>query len=192
MAPTEDTFARLVSLAVHDLRTPLATVSGFARTLQRTKLGDPVDGYVEIMVAASAQLAELLDGVGLVSRIEAGRWEPNVQEVDSLELVRAALADVVGASVDGDGAPVRVDRDAAETAVRSLAVCALRHGALKEISVGVRGAELGISPVTEGAAPVVLGEQARDLGALIAGRILAALGGGRELAGDRLVVRLPA
>src|SRR5918994_2169726 len=70
MAPTEDTFARLVSLAVHDLRTPLATVSGFARTLQRTSLGDPTDAYVEMMVAACAQLAELLEEVGLVARIE--------------------------------------------------------------------------------------------------------------------------
>ena len=33
---TEDSeFARLVSLACHDLRTPLATVNGFARTLTR-------------------------------------------------------------------------------------------------------------------------------------------------------------
>jgi signal transduction histidine kinase len=191
MASSEDTFARLVSLAVHDLRTPLATVSGFARTLQRTSLGDPTDRYVEMMVAASSQLAELLDEVGLVSRIESGRWEPNVQEVDSLELAREALADLEGARVEGEGATVRVDRDAAAMSLRQLATCALRHGGLDELNVTAAGRELTIAPITEGAAPIVLGEQARDLGALIAGLILPALGGSRELDGDRLVVRLP-
>ena len=166
-------------------------MSGFARTLQRTPLGDPTDRYVEMMVAASNQLADLLDEVGLVSRIESGRWEPNVQEVNSLELAREALADVEGARVEGEGATVGVDRDAAAMSLRQLATCALRHGGLDEVDVTVAARELTIAPITEGAAPIVLGEQPRDLGALIAGRILLALGGSRELDGDRLVVRLP-
>ena len=192
MASTEDTFAKLVSLAVHDLRTPLATVSGFARTLQRTPLGDPADKYVEMMVAASNQLAELLEDIGLVARIESGRWEPNVQEVDSLELARTAAGAVEGANAEGSGAPVRVDRDAAETALRQLARCALRHGGLKELDVKVTGAEITIAPITEAAAPILLGTEARDLGALIALRIVRALGGTVELDGGRLLVRLPA
>ena len=114
-----------------------------------------------------------------------------MQEVDSLELAREALGDVEGARADGEGATgprrPRRGRDVA----RQLATCALRHGGLDEVIVSVAGAELTIAPITEGAAPIVLGEQARDLGALIAGRILPALGGSRELDGDRLVVRLP-
>jgi signal transduction histidine kinase len=192
MAPTEDTFARLVSLAVHDLRTPLATVSGFARTLERTSLGDPEDKYVQMMVAASNQLAELLEEVALVARIESGRWEPNVQEVDSLELARDAAGAVEGAHVEGSGAPIRVDREAAETALRQLARCALRHGGLKQLDVAVAGPEIAIAPITEGAAPILLGREARDLGALIALRVVRALGGTVALDGDRLLVRLPA
>jgi signal transduction histidine kinase len=192
MAATEDTFARLVSLAVHDLRTPLATVSGFARTLQRTSLGDPTDKYVEMMVAASDQLAELLEELGLVARIEGGRWEPNVQVVDSLELAAAAASSVEGVRVDGSGMTVRVDRDAAETALRLLARCAIRHGGLKELDVTVKGAEIEIGPVTEGAAPILLGREARDLGALVALRVVRALDGSVELEADRLLVRLPA
>ena len=192
MASTEDTFARLVSLAVHDLRTPLATVSGFARTLQRTSLGDPEDKYVEMMVAASNQLAELLEDVGLVARIESGRWEPNVQEVDSLDLARNAADAVEGARAHGSGVPVRVDRDAAEMALRQLARCALRHGGLQELDVTVAGEEIAIAPITEAAAPILLAQQARDLGALIARRIVDAVGGSIELEGDRLLVRLPA
>jgi len=192
MVPTEDTFARLVSLAVHDLRTPLATVSGFARTLQRTPLGDTEDKYVEMMVAASNQLAELLEDIGLVARIESGRWEPNVQEVDSLELARSAAAAVEGTHAEGNGTTVRVDRDGAETALRQLARCALRHGGLQELDVQVAGAEIAIAPITDAAAPILLGQEARDLGALIALRIVRALGGSVELDGGRLLVRLPA
>ena len=159
--------------------------------MQRTSLGDPTDRYVEMMVAASNQLADLLDDVGLVSRIEADRWEPNVQDVDSLELAREALGEVEGVRADGEGATVRVDREAAAMALRQLATCALRHGGLDEVVVSVAGAELTIQPITADAGPIVLGDEPRDLGAMIAASILPALGGGRELDGDRLVVRLP-
>ena len=191
MTASEDTFARLVSLAVHDLRTPLATVSGFARTLQRTSLGDPTDRYIEMMVAASAQLADLLEEVGLVARIEGDRWEPNVQELDSHELATAAADRVGVADVDGSGATVRVDRDAAELALYQLARCAQRHGGLERVTLHVEGAQIVIAPITDDAKPVILREQARDLGALVAARIIAAAGGTLELEGDRLLVRLP-
>ena len=166
-------------------------MSGFARTLQRTPLGDPADKYVQMMVAASNQLAELLEEVALVARIESGRWEPNVQAVDSLELAQSAAGAVEGVRADGSGATVRVDRDAAETALRLLARCAMRHGGLKELDVAVSGTEIAITPVTEGAAPILLGQEARDLGALIALRVVRALDGSVELEADRLLVRLP-
>jgi signal transduction histidine kinase len=191
MASTEDTFARLVSLAVHDLRTPLATVSGFARTLQRTSLGDPADTYVSMMVAAGAQLAELLEELGLAARIEGGRWEPNVQDVDTRELAEAAAGRLAQASVGGQGERVRVDRDAAELALYQLARCAQRHGGLDTIELAADGPAVAIAPVVAGAAPIVLREQARDLGALIAARVVDALGGGLELEGERLLVRFP-
>ena len=191
MAASEDTFARLVSLAVHDLRTPLATVSGFARTLQRTSLGDPADKYVEMMVAACGQLAELLEEVGLVARIEGDRWEPNVQEVDAREIADAAAERLGSADVEGSGGTTNLDRDAAELAVYQLARCALRHGGLERIDLHVDGTEIAIEPITDDARPVVLREQARDLGALIAARVVAAVGGTLELEGDRLLIRLP-
>ena len=91
---TNDTsFARLVSLACHDLRTPLATVHGFAKTLTRGDgLSPPADRYVEMIVAAAAQIAELLDELSLAARIESGRYEPGLREADTLELARNAAA----------------------------------------------------------------------------------------------------
>ena len=144
------------------------------------------------MAAAGAQLAELLDELGLVARIEGDRWEPNTQDADSLELADAAARRLEAADVAGEGATVTVDREAATLALYQLARCTLRHGGLERVTLRVDGGEIAIGPVTEEARPVVMREQARDLGALIAARVVAALGGALDLDGDRLLVRLPA
>lgn len=187
-------FPRLVSLAAHDLRTPLATVSGFAKTLARLgELRDPADRYVEMIEAASEQLAELLDELGLAARIEAGLYSPTLREVDTAEL-GAVAAERLGADrvrTGGTGTLVLIDPEATERAISALARCALRHGGLDEVEVSAAGPELRIRPITPSAAPVVLGEDLRDLGAAVAGRLIRALGGSLELEGETLLVRLP-
>src|SRR5438094_7461703 len=91
--PNDTSFARLVSLACHDVRTPLATVHGFVKTLERTvELDPPADRYVEMIEAASRQMAELLDELSLAARIESGRYEPVLRETDTLTLARGAQA----------------------------------------------------------------------------------------------------
>src|ERR687897_671592 len=190
MAASEDTFARLVSLAVHDLRTPLATISGFARTLQRADLAEPNDRYLDIMVAASDQLAELLEDLGLAARIESDRWEPNVQEADTAELAHAA-SEGLAAEVEGNGVVVRVDRDAAERSLHLLARCAIRHGGVERVTFSLDGPAIAIDPVSPAAAPVLTRETLRDLGAAVGARAIEALGGSVELEDARLVVRLP-
>jgi hypothetical protein len=67
----------------------------------------------------------------------------------------------------------------------------LRHGGLDEVTLHVDGAKLALSPVTASSAPVVLGEELRDLGAAVAVRVVRALGGSVELEGDTLTVTLP-
>ena len=181
-----------MSLAVHDLRTPLATISGFARTIERAELPDPIDRYVQMMVTAGDQLAELLEDVGLAARIESGRWEPNVQDVDTHELAAAAAAQVEKSDADGDGAPVRVDRDAATTALRQLARCALRHGGVERVTLSAGPGTVAIAPIAPAAVPILQREEPKDLGAMIAARVVDALGGSVEIDGGRLLVRLPA
>ena len=87
-------FARLVSLACHDLRSPLATVHGFAKTLSRLEDLEPekVRRNVELISSASDELVDLLDLLALAARIEDGRYEPVLREADSLDLARAAAA----------------------------------------------------------------------------------------------------
>ena len=74
---TEERFPRVVSLACHDLRTPLATIFGFARTLTRTEVLDERSArFVGMIESASEQMTELLDQLGVAARIEAGRYDP--------------------------------------------------------------------------------------------------------------------
>jgi signal transduction histidine kinase len=187
-------FARLVSLAAHDLRTPLATVSGFAKTLLRSdELEEPATRYISMIEAASAQMVELLDELGVAARIEDGRYEPGLREQDTRALAEGA-AEELGRDrvhVSGAGAKVNVDPAATQRAVTALAQCALRHGGLESVAFVVAGPTLELSPITPASAPVVLGDDIRDLGAAVAGRLIGALGGSVELEGETLHILLP-
>jgi signal transduction histidine kinase len=192
-ATEENDFARLVMLACHDLRTPLATVLGFTQTLARLEqLEDPATRYLEMIGAASGQIGELIDELSLGARIEAGRYEPVRGQLDTLELVRGAAAYLGEDRVEagGEGARVEVDAEATRRAVAALARCALRHGGLEQVRLTARGAELELVPATAAAAPVLLGEDLRDLGAAIAVRLLQAQGGSLVLDGETMNIRL--
>jgi signal transduction histidine kinase len=190
----DTSFARLVSLACHDVRTPLATVHGFTTTLARTtELAPPADRYVEMIDAASRQIAELLDELSLVARIEGGRYDPLLRESDTLALAEGA-AERLGTDrvrVSGEGAPVAIDLEAVDRGVSALVQATLRHGGLDEVDVVVRGKEIDVTPVTESSAPVVLGQELRDLGAAVAVRVIERLGGSVDVRGQTLTVRLP-
>jgi len=177
-------FPSLVSLACHDLRTPLATVQGFAKTLLRLEDldGEKAARYLSLIDAAADELVELLDLVSLAARIEDGRYDPVLREVDSLELAPEGAT--------GTGATVTVDPDAVATALGSLARAAARHGGV-DVSTSVDGPRILIEPVVAEAAPVVLGEEQKDLGAAVAVRVLRVLGAEVTLSGERLTVTLP-
>jgi signal transduction histidine kinase len=190
----DTSFARLVSLAAHDLRTPLATIHGFAQTLVRMgDLGEPKDRYVGMIAAAARQLAELLDELSLAAQIEGDRYEPNIQPTDTLELARNAR-EALGEDrvrVAGDGGEVHVDADATPRGIAALVQAALRHGGLDEVECRAEGSQLRIAPVTPSAGDVLLGNDLRDLGAAVAVRLVDALGGSVEREGDAVVVQLP-
>ena len=190
---SDDTyFARLVSLGCHDVRTPLATVHGFAKTLERTvSLEQPADRYVQMISEASTQMAELLDELSLAARIEAGRYEPVLRDTDTFELAQGAQtrlgADLVHLS--GEGAAVSTDLENVGRGVAALVQSVLRHGGNAAVTVVVRGAEIDVSPVTPASRPVVLGEDLRDLGAAVAVRVIGQLGGDVAVDGDTLTIR---
>jgi signal transduction histidine kinase len=189
-----DSFSRFVSLACHDLRTPLATISGFAHTLDgMDEIGDPAARYIGIMRSAGEQMGELLDALGLVARIEGGRYEPALIEADSLELAEAAAAKLgERASATGSGGRVRVDLEPIQSGLAALALCAVRHGGLEHVDLTAADSTVEIAPIPAAAAPIVLAEDLKDLGAAAARSVTEAIGGSVALEGERLLVRLPA
>ena len=154
-APMPDrSVPRLVSLACHDLRTPLATVYGFARTLTRTgELDERSARFVGMIEEAAEQMTELLDELGRprASRAAAGSRCPG--EVDTLELAARGRRRIV---VEGDGEPIETDADAV---ARCAAVAGGRgdppRAASSRLTWQRRGRQLALSPVTADAAPVV-------------------------------------
>jgi signal transduction histidine kinase len=189
----DTSFARLVSLACHDVRTPLATVHGFAKTLERTaELQPPADRYVDMIEQASAQMAELLDELALAARIESDRYEPVLREVDTLTLAQEAQKRLGEdrVRVSGEGASVSTDVDAVGRGVSALIQAALRHGGLDEVGVSVRGPVIEVEPVTESSSRVVLGQELRDLGAAVAVRLIERLGGRVAVDGGVLTITL--
>ena len=137
-------FAELVSVACHDILTPLATVYGFARTLEQLPLEAPAPRYLEMIGAASAQIDDLVDQLRLVARIESGKYDPTLVERDSLELAQAAAERLEEGrlNVAGRGAPVLVDPEPAARALSQLARAAARFGGHESVSLDVDGPEL--------------------------------------------------
>jgi signal transduction histidine kinase len=189
----DTSFARLVSLACHDVRTPLATVHGFVKTLERTAdLAPPADRYVEMIDQASEQMAELLDELSLAARIESDRYEPVLRELDTLELAREAQRRLGDdrVHVSGEGVEISTDVDSIERGVSALIQAALRHGGLDEVDVAVHDATIAVTPVTESSSRVVLGQELRDLGAAVAVLVIERLGGAVRVDGETLEIAL--
>jgi len=181
--------ADLVRLACHDLRTPLATISGFAKTMVRAgTLPDREARFVAMMDEASGQMNELISRLSLAAALSSGRHETRLEEADTLELAETAAGERV--AVEGRGAIVQTDRELVRQALVALADAALRHGQVERAGWQVDGRELVLSPVVPQAAPVLDGSTPRDLGALVARLALETVGGSLEIDGDTLRVRL--
>lgn len=184
----EETFPLVVSLACHDLRTPLATIFGFARTLNRAEGQDERTArFLGMIEDAADQMTVLLDGLGTIARIRAGRWEPVLREADTVELAETGDERV---RVEGSGETIETEPAAVGLALRALAVAALRHGPADSVTWSVHGRELELRPVTDAAGPVLTGETVRDLGSLVAREVIEQLGGSLDRDGDTLRVRI--
>src|SRR5439155_5217689 len=124
-------------------RTPLATIFGFARTLNRMEQYDArTSRFLGMIEEASVQMTELLDELAAVARIQDGRWETALREADTLELAHAEDARVV---VEGAGETIATEVDAVRRALRSLAVAAARFGPVERVTWRVDGRELALS-----------------------------------------------
>ncbi|MFK0300486.1 sensor histidine kinase [Brevundimonas sp. NPDC090276] len=87
--------SRFLAHMSHELRTPLNAVIGFSDIMRQQLFGPIPPRYVEYADAihkAGGHLLELINDVLDVSRIEADRYELNIERFDVRETVSAALA----------------------------------------------------------------------------------------------------
>jgi signal transduction histidine kinase len=114
--------ADFVSLVSHELRSPMASVIGSARTLEqrwRELTAEQREAFLALIAHETSRLADLIGDVLDTSRIEAGTFSYSFADVDLAQLVRDSAAaaghaqdEVAVEAVVRDHLPfVRGDRD---------------------------------------------------------------------------------
>jgi His Kinase A (phospho-acceptor) domain len=188
-------FPQRVSTACHDLRTPLASAFGFARTLER--LG-AVRGeharYLTLVVESTAELGRLIDCLALVARAEDGRLALEPSAVPSSELVADAMELMPGDRIEtrGSGPTLQVDRARASAALAWLAEAGARAGGDAPVSLDARAdGSFALGPI-----PPVMAERLAvgtgDLRAMAALAVVRLHGGSLRRDDQSLVVRFAA
>jgi signal transduction histidine kinase len=87
--------ADFVSLVSHELRSPMASVIGSARTLEqrwRELLPEQRESFLALIAHETSRLAELIGDVLDTSRIESGTFSYSFEDVDLARLVRDSAA----------------------------------------------------------------------------------------------------
>lgn len=85
----DEAYRRLLADLSHDLRTPLTSIVGYVEALRTGASRDP-SRHLEVVAARAAQLARLVEGLLLLSRLEAGDGVVRREAADLGEVVRRA------------------------------------------------------------------------------------------------------
>ncbi len=98
----------------HEIRTPLNGILGMVQVMERGGLGAPHAERLEIIRDAGQTLLSVLNGILDLSKIEAGRFELDIQDFDLAETVDAACKPFASLAAQKDlEFEIDVDPDAA-------------------------------------------------------------------------------
>src|SRR5262245_44924295 len=122
-SPTVEHYPQLISLAVHEFRTPASVVGGYLRMVQRDTdhpLSERQRRMIEEAEKSCARLVALIAELSDVGKLDAGLLPFSIQTLDLFALVDDVAAHVheardrdVRLEVRGDGNPARLAGDAA-------------------------------------------------------------------------------
>jgi two-component system sensor histidine kinase VicK len=124
-----------VTNAAHELRTPLATITGAIQVLQSGAKDDPTerDRFLDHIEREAARLGRLTNSLLVLARAQTREEEPNLAPVELQPLLEAIAEGVhppkeVAVTVScPPGLEVLADRDLVEQAVSNLAANALQN-----------------------------------------------------------------
>ena len=150
---------QFVYAASHDLKEPLRSISGFVQLLRRrlsAHADADLDAYTDIVLASSAGMTRLLDGLLIYSRADADDAGP--EPVDLHRLVLAARHEALAAARPGASvtvAPGLATVTCSKRALREI-VRAVLDNALKFVAPGqLPRVEIGPCPAAGGRCLVV-------------------------------------
>jgi signal transduction histidine kinase len=191
---------RLMSAIAHDLRTPLATIYGFAKTIERGGgLDERQDRFLGLIIAAAADMDRMIENVSTVGHIAEERMTIDNSPVTTDALAAAAL-DAIPERPDGrcvvllpgSGALVATDADRAARAVALVAEAALRlEPSRQEAHLQADGASIRSGPFSAELLPG-LAAHGRDVPVETARIVLGYLGATLVTEGEELVARFTA
>lgn len=94
-----------VSMVSHDLRSPMATISGFADTLRYNWDAFNDERKIQILERISRntnQLARFVENILQVSQIESGKLTYDIQDIDLRQVLQRVVDENTFVSLDGD------------------------------------------------------------------------------------------
>jgi signal transduction histidine kinase len=132
---THDAMRDFLSIASHDLRTPIAIIKGYAATMSAAWDSVPDDDkrtYVATIGRQADRLARLVSDLLTMSQLDAGAVEPELGPVDLAALVDELISDLdrrddVQVQIPAP-VVVRADEDHTSRIVQNLVENALRYG----------------------------------------------------------------
>ena len=162
LVESEQTKGELVSNVSHELRTPLASVLGFSSLmLDRDLQPEEMRRYLEVIRTEARRLAELLNDLLDIQRIEQGTIELRLEEVDLNALLAAQVTLYSAQSANhelqldpaDDPLVVYADRDRLAQVIGNLLSNAIKYspeGGVVELSASLVGDEAWIWVHDEG------------------------------------------
>ena len=129
-----------ISLASHELKTPLTSISGYLQVMERSNFEGPNKLFVQKTVQQVKKLSSLVSDLLDVSKIEAGKLQldlkpANIQQVvaEALELIRHAHPDQeIDFTSTAENISVNVDSHRIEQVLMNLISNAIKYTPGKE------------------------------------------------------------
>ncbi len=95
LARLNDMRSKFLSIVVHEVRTPLASIKGFSELLLKRKVGEKEVLYLNHIVSASDQMGRLISDLTDLAMIEAGKLKMEKAVFDYADIARDILPGIV-------------------------------------------------------------------------------------------------